>query len=133
MTDQTTPPAQQWAIVELFGHQRIAGAISEQVLGSASFVRVDVPELDIKERAFDHAAGAWVDRPVKIAAHTRSFGAAAIYSINWVDEITARIAAAGTKHRPVSEYTVREAIASLPQKDRVALLANDVANDAADL
>lgn len=46
----------------LFGHARIAGRISEQVLCGQSFVRVDVPQVRT------------------IAAHTRSFGADAIYS-----------------------------------------------------
>lgn len=35
---------EQWAIVDLFGHTRIAGKVSEQVIGGCSFVRVDVPE-----------------------------------------------------------------------------------------
>ena len=34
-----------WAIVEIFGHQRIAGFLSEQTIGGQSFVRVDVPDL----------------------------------------------------------------------------------------
>ena len=33
-----------WAIVEIMGHKRYAGHVSEQVVGGASFVRVDVPE-----------------------------------------------------------------------------------------
>ena len=36
----------QWAIVELFGHQRIAGKISEHAVGGCSFVRIDVPEFN---------------------------------------------------------------------------------------
>jgi hypothetical protein len=35
---------EQWAIVELFGHQRIAGLVTEQAVGGCSFVRVGVPE-----------------------------------------------------------------------------------------
>ncbi|MDD2657785.1 MAG: hypothetical protein PHD04_03970 [Candidatus Pacebacteria bacterium] len=33
----------EWAIIDLFGHQKIAGRVSEQQIGGASFVRVDVP------------------------------------------------------------------------------------------
>lgn len=32
------------AIVELFGHQRMAGVVTEQTVGGASFIRIDVPE-----------------------------------------------------------------------------------------
>ena len=35
---------EEWAVLELFGHQRLAGLVSEVQLGGASFVRVDVPE-----------------------------------------------------------------------------------------
>ena len=33
-----------WAIVELLGHQKIAGHISEQPLAGTNMLRVDVPE-----------------------------------------------------------------------------------------
>ena len=33
-----------WAVVELFGHQQIAGFVSSQTIGGETFVRVDVPE-----------------------------------------------------------------------------------------
>jgi hypothetical protein len=32
---------EEWALLELFGHQRLAGRVTEQQLGGASFVRVD--------------------------------------------------------------------------------------------
>lgn len=32
------------AVIELFGHSRIAGVATEQSIGGATFVRVDVPE-----------------------------------------------------------------------------------------
>jgi hypothetical protein len=31
----------EWAIIELFGHQRIAGRVSEQTIGGCAFVRDD--------------------------------------------------------------------------------------------
>lgn len=33
-----------FAIVELFGHSKLAGKITEQSVGSSTFIRVDVPE-----------------------------------------------------------------------------------------
>jgi hypothetical protein len=33
----------EWCIVELFGHQKIAGVVTEQTIGGCNFVRVDVP------------------------------------------------------------------------------------------
>jgi hypothetical protein len=109
----TTPP-RQWAIVELFGHQRIAGVITEQQLGGASFVRVDVPEVEAVERVLDLATNTWQAQRVTIEAHARSFGAAAIFSINWVPEADARLVATGIKHRPVSPNLRREGVAHQP-------------------
>lgn len=80
-----------WAIVEIFGHERIAGDVSEQVIAGHGFVRVDVPELD--------------GQP----AFTRMYGHAAIYSITPVSEDIARRAAAAMRVRPVNVY-----LAALP-------------------
>jgi hypothetical protein len=108
---QAAAPA-QWAIVELFGHQRIAGRISEQTFGGASLVRVDVPEVTRGDRT--------------IIAHTRSFGGGAIYAVNWCDEQTATLAAVSIEHEPVSPYSVRSAIEALPDEQRQRLLASSL-------
>jgi len=34
---------EQWAIVELMGHRRLAGFVTEQEIAGASFIRLDVP------------------------------------------------------------------------------------------
>lgn len=49
-------PEIQWAIVEIFGHSRYAGIISEHAIGGCSFVRVDVPETG-EEPAFTKLFG----------------------------------------------------------------------------
>lgn len=77
---------EQWAVVDLFGHQRIAGKVSEQTFGSGALVRVDVPECG--------------DRP----GFTRLFGNGAIYSISFVDEALARKVAATLRPEPVQPY-----------------------------
>jgi hypothetical protein len=77
---------QQWAIVELFGHQRIAGLVSEQVIAGQGFVRVDVPAC--KERE----------------GFTRMFGTGAIYSIIPTSEEIATAFASANVDKPVSPY-----------------------------
>jgi hypothetical protein len=73
-----------WAIVQLFGHQVIAGEVSEQVIAGQGFVRVDVPTVDSQQ------------------AYSEFYGPNAIYSITPTDEATAR-AAAKSLHRPPVE------------------------------
>lgn len=60
-TEQTTFDA--WCIVEIFGHQQLAGRVTEQTVAGQGFVRVDVPSVN--------------DQP----SFTRLFGPGAIYSI----------------------------------------------------
>lgn len=67
----TSETFKAWAIVELFGHQRAAGEISEQAIGGETFIRIDVPR----------AEG---------PPYTRLFGKGAIYCINICEEDAAR-------------------------------------------
>lgn len=83
-----TKPFSEWAILELFGHQRIAGRVSEQTIGGCSFIRVDVP-------------------PVCGPAFTRLFGAGAIYSITVTDQETAILAAKYWNALPMDRFTAR--------------------------
>lgn len=80
----------QWGIVEIMGHQRIAGRISEQAVGGTSFVRVDVPETETSP------------------AFTKMYGSGAIYAITVTDEETARAAASEFIDRPISVWSARK-------------------------
>jgi hypothetical protein len=84
-----TTKFEQWAIVEVMGHARFAGWVTEQTIGGAALIRVDVPELD--------------GRP----AFCKMFGASAIYSITPVDEATARLAAGQFGEQPIPVYIPR--------------------------
>lgn len=66
-----------WALVELFGHQRIVGFLSQQTFGTGVLFRVDVPDL-LKDgkRVRD--------------GFTRYFGLSSIYSITPVSEDVVR-------------------------------------------
>lgn len=62
-----------WALVELFGHQRIVGFLSQQTFGTGVLFRVDVPDLT-------------KDGEIVRDGFTRYFGLSAIYSITPVSE-----------------------------------------------
>lgn len=91
-----------WAIVEVFGHQRFAGRVTEQSIGGCSFVRVDVPDLpELNEPATQYTRAKRI--PAQ-PAFTKLFSQGAIYSITPVDERVARAAAAGMRAEPVNVY-----------------------------
>jgi len=94
MSEQTS--LNGWAIIELFGHNMIAGEIAEQTIAGAAFLRVDVPPCN--------------GQP----AFTKFFGGAAIYAITPTDEITAGRAAANLAVRPVNVWTVPDGRRELP-------------------
>ena len=109
-TKQESAP-QLWAVCELFGHQRIAGRISEQVFGGANLIRVDVPEVVVSEWDYDETPP--VRRQRLVQAHTRSFGAGATYAVNWCEEDVAIEPAKSTKLEPLKPYQAKEAVAAL--------------------
>lgn len=95
---------EQWAIVELFGHQRIAGKVTEQTIGGCAFVRVDVPALDpITVSSY----GEPKTRPA-VPGFTKLYGQGAIYGMTFVSEETAKAAAAGMRTEPINAYAVEE-------------------------
>src|SRR5690554_6205319 len=87
MSEQTF---KQHAVVELFGHNQIAGLVTEQSIGGATFVRVDVPKTSAR------------------AGFTKFFGAGAIYAITPVDESVAARMAEALEVAPVQEWRLQE-------------------------
>jgi len=76
-----------WGIVELFGHNKIAGFISaENRIGGGELIRVDVPEV----------AGS--------AAFSKFYGAKAVYAITPTSEELARAYIEQSKPAPLSIY-----------------------------
>lgn len=100
MTEQpVSEPFHTWAIVDIFGHERIAGELSEQTIGGGSFIRVDVPAVGDQQ------------------AFTRFYGDKAIYSIQPVSEDIARRATAGMRVRPVNVYLLPDPAPARPSTD----------------
>lgn len=92
MTNTAEQKFEFWCIVELFGHQKIAGKCTEQNVAGNNMLRVDVPETQ-KQPAF-----------------TRFLNHAAIYAINPVTEEVAISYAERLEVMPIEAYNAREAI-----------------------
>lgn len=103
---------EQWAILEIMGHNKFAGFVTEQVIGGASFVRVDVPECGDDHPQF-----------------TKLFGAASIYCITPVEERLARAMAVSLRQQPVHTYDLPQA---WQEKLRQPLLASYESSDEGD-
>lgn len=103
MTDQPNPqPAfDQWCIVELFGRQVIAGRVTEQTIGGAPFIRIDVPECN------------------SVPAFTRFYGQGAIYALTPVSEEAAILALRRFRPEPINVYVpeLRQLASPIEQDD----------------
>ncbi len=79
-------PFDHYAILELFGHQRLAGRVTEATIGGCSFLRVDVPSVQGSP------------------PFTRFYGQGAIYALTIVEEAVALAALAKLCPAPVDVY-----------------------------
>lgn len=75
-----------WAILELMGHRRLAGHVSEVEFAGGKFVRIDVPG----------------DEDGDVA--TQLYGASSIYCLTPTSEATARATAKASRVAPVSRW-----------------------------
>jgi len=78
-----------WGLLELFGHQRLAGKLSEQTIGGCHFIRIDVPPVE------------------DVQGYTRFFTQGAIYSLTPTTESIARALANRLQAQPVQIYDIR--------------------------
>jgi hypothetical protein len=77
---------EEWAILELMGHRRLAGMVKEETIGSASFIRIDVPD---GKGGFDA---------------TQFYNPAAVYCITPTTKEMAEEVAARDRPRPVERW-----------------------------
>lgn len=77
----------EWAILELMGHRRLAGLVTEQEIAGGNFIRIDIPS----------------DDPETVHA-TQFYSPAAVYCITPTNEETARAAAAFSRPTPVQRW-----------------------------
>lgn len=98
---------EEWAIVEVMGHNTYAGFVSEQTLGGASFIRVDVPEVN------------------GCPAFTKLLGAASIYAITPVSQEVATMRAKALRKAPITAWDLPDDIRAKIHAQPVGLPAPD--------
>src|SRR5438270_10021519 len=99
MPDERDPNEKfdQWAIVEVMGHKKYAGRVTEQQIAGAGLVRVDVPEVKVGEKTHP--------------PFSKLIGPASIYCITPVTEELARKAATRIAYEsgdPIRVYIPQE-------------------------
>lgn len=98
-----------WGIVELMGHQRAAGRMSEQTVGGANLLRVDIPDGENFRTVF--------------------YGSSAIYAVHVTDETIARASAAAQGTRPTYAYEVSDSLRKLAAPRETAIYESQVEDD----
>jgi len=81
----------EWCLVELFGHQRIVGHVTEATIAGGAFIRVDVPRKGTQGEETEF---------------TRFFGPSAIYSLSPIGKEMAVEYAESLAAAPVHAYDV---------------------------
>ena len=98
----STQEFNEWCLVELFGHSKLAGIVTEATIGGCQFVRVDVPEID------------------GIPAFTKFYGQGAIYSMSPATEEICRAFLKNYRPVPVQKYDL-----SLPKPQQSDIFDED--------
>lgn len=97
----------EWCLLEVMGHNRYAGRVTEQSIGGASLIRIDIPKTK-RQPAF-----------------SKLFNASSIYAITPVMEEVAKSLAEKINDAPVSVYDLPEEVyAKIRQSASTALPAH---------
>jgi hypothetical protein len=94
----TTEKFEQWCIIGLFGHQKLAGLVTEKNIGGAAFLQVDVPETK-------HSP-----------SFTRIINPSAVYDINPVTEEVAKMYAQNLQVKPIESWDIHKFMEKVEQK-----------------
>lgn len=86
MNTETTRKYAGWTVLEIMGHVRIAGHVTEETIAGVALLRIDVPAVE------GHAA------------FTRFYHPNSLYSMCPTDEATARAVAESNRHPPIQSW-----------------------------
>ena len=81
---EVTEKFEEWAILELMGHRRLAGKVSEQVIAGQGFIRIDIPNGE--------------------KMTTQFYGPGSVYALTPVAEDVARRLAASINAAPINPW-----------------------------
>lgn len=100
-----------FAIVEIMGHQKYAGRVSEQTIGGQAFVRVDIPDVE-GQKGF-----------------TKLFGGSSIFCITPTTEEIAKSVAKRYTQIPVQPYDLPDDWQQKIRQGRLPHIDDDDFND----
>ncbi|MVT11350.1 hypothetical protein [Chitinophaga tropicalis] len=106
----TTEKFEQWCIIELMGHQKIAGKCTEQNIAGANMLRVDVPEIKLVDACSGNPGGRY------LPGFTRFYASSAVYCIHPVDEGTATAMAGRLQQQPITIWDIQEILKTQPKQ-----------------
>jgi hypothetical protein len=113
-------PQHKWVIMEIMGHRKIGGRLSEEVLAGTSFLRMDIPKRPEKE-ADEQTTLDWYA--------TQYYGGSSIFSITVVTEKVARQFAYNSQPLPATEWELRLPAPASASASPVGYAADDDDDD----
>ena len=127
MDEQNQSKFEDWAIVEVMGHQTYAGFVTTQAFGQAVLFRVDVPELPERDRTLNRAEyinGVYYEsgsvvRESPVPGYSKLIGAGSIYAITPCTEDAAKLAVDRVQPRKLT-------LLSVPVKAEIAAPPDEI-------
>jgi hypothetical protein len=92
MSDQASDKFASWAILELMGHRRLGGFVSETTLAGGAFLRIDVPG-DVEGEVHS----------------TQFYSPGSVYCLTPCAEAVAKIVARTSRPEPVHQWELPRA------------------------
>lgn len=115
-TDTAAQLPEGWYLVEMMGHQKLAGKVTVVPIGGAALLRVDVPEVTYAEREYDYDRGEYTETTVRtIGAFTKFVSPNSLYAITACTEAAARSESARIRVQPVHEAALPEPAIATPK------------------
>lgn len=102
-----------WCLLEIMGHQKFAGRVTEETIAGSAFLRIDIPE-----------------RADGTPAFTKFFSPSSVYSFTPMAEDLVRGIAAELRNAPIAAYDLpAEMRAKLLERPAIADMRGNDADD----